>query len=266
MGTTPSAAQRFWSRDRFYTMDGRQLPSVTTVLDIIAKPGLGPWYAKQERQYFETAMLEVLSKPGARDPEYVLAAVVEAVSGVKAADRERRRSSTIGTAVHAGIEWQLRTMLGEDAGPEPSLPEAAAWAVESWKDWASNVVLEPLAIERTVYCDACGYAGTLDLYARVKGVLTVLDWKSGKAIYPEAFLQNVAYRHAAKRLGMPSAQGLIVRLPKLVTDPTWEVMLVPATLSIEDFMAAMRLWRWLRRMEGKPTGDSRDDNGYRPAA
>ena len=39
--------------------------------------------------------------------------------------------------------------------------------------------LEPLAIERTVYYVACGYAGTLDLYARVKRVLTVLDWKSG---------------------------------------------------------------------------------------
>ena len=117
-----------------------------------------------------------------------------------------------------------------------------------------------------MYCDACGYAGTLDLYARVKGVLTVLDWKSGKAIYPEAFLQNVAYRHAAKRLGMPSAQGLIVRLPKLVDDPAWEVMPVPATLSIEDFLAAMRLWRWLRQMEGKPTGDSRGGAGYRSAA
>jgi len=79
--------------------------------------------------------------------------------------------------------------------------------VESWKDWARSVDLEPLAIERTVYCLGCGYAGTLDLYARVKGVLTVLDWKSGKAIYPEAFLQNLAYRHAATRAGLPSAQG-----------------------------------------------------------
>jgi hypothetical protein len=96
--------------------------------------------------------------------------------------------------------------------------------VESWKDWASSVALEPLAVERTVFCDTCGYAGTLDLYARGKGVLTVLDWKSGKAIYPEAFLQNVACRHAAKRQWMSSAQGLTVRLPKLMTDPTWDVM------------------------------------------
>ena len=79
--------------------------------------------------------------------------------------------------------------------------------MESWKDWAKSIALEPLAIERTVYCEACGYAGTLDLYARVEGALTSLDWKSGRAIYPEAFLQNVAYRHAAARQGMPSSPG-----------------------------------------------------------
>jgi len=242
-------------RDRFYTIEGQRLPSVTTVLDIIAKPALGPWYAKEERRYFETAMLEVLSRPGARDPEYVLAAVADAVSGVKAADREKQKAAAIGTAVHAGIEWALRRHLGEDAGPEPRLPEPAAWAVESWKDWARSVGLEPLAIERTVYCLDCGYAGTLDLYARVKGVLTVLDWKSGKAIYPEAFLQNLAYRHGATRGGLPSTQGLIVRLPKHLDDPAWEVMPVPATLTLEDFLAALRLWRWQRAMNGQPTGD-----------
>jgi hypothetical protein len=242
-------------RDRFYTIEGQRLPSVTTVLDIIAKPALGPWYAKEERRYFETAMLEVLSRPGARDPEFVLAAVAEAVTGVKAADREKQKAAAIGTAVHAGIEWQLRRQLGEDAGPAPQLPEPAAWAVESWKDWARSVDLEPVAIERTVYCLECGYAGTLDLYARVKGVLTVLDWKSGKAIYPEAFLQNLAYRHAAAGAGLHSSQGLIVRLPKHLGDPAWEVMSVPASLTLDDFLAALRLWRWQRAMSGQPSGD-----------
>src|SRR5947207_7039728 len=125
---TARASSRLW-RDRFYTIEGRRLPSVTTVLDIIAKPALAPWYAKEERRYFETAMLEVRSRPGARDPEYVLAAVAEAVSGVKAADREKQRAAMIGTAVHAGIEWHLRRSLGEAPGPEPFLPEAATWAV-----------------------------------------------------------------------------------------------------------------------------------------
>jgi hypothetical protein len=257
MGTTGTSkhAGGSWDRSRFYRIEGRELPSVTTVLDVIAKPALGPWYAKEERRFFETAMLEVLSRPGARDPEYVLTAVAEAVTGVKAADRERQRAATIGTAVHAGIEWHLRRALGEDPGPEPQLPDAAAWAVESWKDWAASVDLEPLAVERTIYCLDCGYAGTLDLYARVKCVPSVLDWKTGRAIYPEAFLQNVAYRHAARRLGMPSTQGLIVRLPKLLDDPAWEVMPVPLTLELPDFLAALQLWRWQRHMAGRSAGD-----------
>ncbi len=92
-------------RDRFYTIEGQRLPSVTTILDIIAKPALGPWYAKEERRYFETAMLEVLSRPGARDPEFVLAAVAEAVSGVKpriARSRKRRPSARLSTPASSG--------------------------------------------------------------------------------------------------------------------------------------------------------------------
>ena len=253
-GPTPTKSNQ-WNRARFYTIHGRQLPSVTTILDVIAKPALGPWYAKEERRYFEAAMLEVLARPGARDPDYVLSAVADAVTGVKAADRERQKAAAIGTAIHAGIEWHLRTRLGKDAGPEPRLPEGAVWAVESWKDWAKSVDLEPVAIERPVYCELCGYAGTLDLYARVTGVPTVIDWKSGKAIYPEAFLQNIAYRHAADHLGMSSEQGLIVRLPKLLDDPGWEVMTVPDTVTLADFLAAGNLWRWQRRMDGQPEGD-----------
>src|SRR5262249_18546103 len=146
-----------WDRARFYWINGRQLPSVTTILGIIAKPALGYWYAKEERRQLETALLDVLVLPGPPDREayksFVLAQMASAITGVKAADRAREQAATIGTAVHAGIEWHLRTSMGEDAGPEPVLPDAAAWAVESWKDWATNVGLEPLSLERVVYCE-----------------------------------------------------------------------------------------------------------------
>ena len=155
-----------------------------------------------------------------------------------------------------------RTQRGEDPGPAPRLPEAAQWAVEAWKDWAQGVALEPLAIERVVVCEGCGYAWTLDLYARVRGVPTILDWKVSKAIYPEAFLQNVAYRHAAAPAGLPARQGLIVRLPKIVDDPAFEVQWVPETVTLDDFLAALTLWRWARRMAGRPTGDPGSAEGH----
>ncbi len=247
-----------WDRARFYWINGHQLPSVTTILEVIAKPALGPWYAKEERRQLETALLDVLVLPGPPGREaykaFVLEQLARAITGVKAADRARDQAATIGTAVHAGIEWQIRTALGEDAGPEPRLPDAAAWAVESWKDWARSVQLEPLALERVVYCEDCGYAGTMDLYAQVNGIATVLDWKTSRAIYPEAFLQNVAYRHAAARLGLPAGQGVIVRLPKRLDDPAWEAMPVPTTITMDEFLAALRLWRWQRRMVGRADG------------
>jgi hypothetical protein len=245
----------FRDQARFYSIDGRRLPSVTTILSVIAKPALGPWYAREERRAFETAMLEVASRYRVLTSEQLLDAVIQAVDGMKAADREKAKAATIGTAVHAAIEWHLRTALGEDAGPAPRLPDAGTWAVEAWKDWAQSVALEPLAVERVVACGGCGYAGTLDLYARVRGVPTVLDWKVSRAIYMEAFLQNVAYRHAATGLGLPSSQGCIVRLPKTVDDPAFEVQWVPETVTLEDFLAALRLWRWQRQMAGRPTGD-----------
>ena len=54
---------------------------------------------------------------------------------------------------------------------------------------------------------------------------------------------------------MASDQGLVVRLPKLLDDPAWEVMAVPATLRQADFLAALQLWRWQRHMAGRSTGD-----------
>jgi len=51
MASSVMALPRSFDRARFYTIDGQRWPSVTTVLDIIAKPALGPWYAKEERRY-----------------------------------------------------------------------------------------------------------------------------------------------------------------------------------------------------------------------
>ena len=36
----------------------------------------------------------------------------------------------------------------------------------------------------------------------------------------------------------------------------WEVMSVPDGLAVTNFLAALRLWRWQRQMEGKAIGDA----------
>jgi hypothetical protein len=132
-------------------------------------------------------MLEVASRYRILTGEQLLDAVIQAVDGVKAADREKQRAARIGTAVHAAIEWETRTRLGEDPGSRPRLPEAAEWAVEAWKDWTKRVDFTPLAVERTVFCAACGYAGTLDWVGLVNGVATLGDYK---CLLPEQLLRR----------------------------------------------------------------------------
>ena len=67
-------------------------------------------------------------------------------------------------------------------------------------------------------------------------------------------IRNLASAAVTAHQGLAAEQGIIVRLPKLFDDPAWEAMAVPETLTIEDFLAALRLWRWQRRMEGRPIG------------
>lgn len=251
----PEKAIKPYDSARFYTIDGKSYPSVTTILSVIDKSGpLVGWAVKEERKWFELAMLKVLTGPHASNPEEILKAVNDSIKGTKAADRAKDKAAAIGTAAHAIIEWKTRQMLGEDAGPEPEIPAEALIAFMSWEDWAKEVELKPIAIERVVVHTTYGYSGTLDLYAVVRGKLTVLDYKTGKAIYPESFLQNIAYRAAAMSAGMPSDQGLIVRLPKTLDDPAFETMIVPDTVMLESFLAAKKLWEFKRTMEGKTIG------------
>src|SRR3972149_1088210 len=101
-----SPAPAFYDRARFYTIEGLgRVPSVTTVLDIINKPALGPWYAKMERKAFEDAILAIASKADSITTEKLLDEVIKAVQGAKAADKAKGKAADIGTAAHAWIEW-----------------------------------------------------------------------------------------------------------------------------------------------------------------
>lgn len=248
----------FKDEARFYKIGGHEYPSVTTILQVLNKPALVHWAANQERKFFETAMLEIASQYPVIQADHLLEKVIEAVTGVKAAEKEKQKAATIGKAAHARIEWRTRKLLGEDPGPEPLIPDAAELAVMAWEDWAKEVEFTPLSTERSVYCASCGYAGTLDFVAKVRGVVTLGDYKTGKAIYPESWLQNRAYRHAAKQQGLPSEAGVVLRLPKTLEDPSFESQWVPET-DLGDFLAVFQAWRWQRKMEGKTTGSMRKE-------
>lgn len=255
---TPKLATKPVRKDgpagRFYEIPGQMepFPSVTHILGCIGKPALINWAANTERALVSEAAADLYVNfaqqvvPPIMPRASYVATLAAKLGQVKAHQRELAKAGEIGTQTHKLIEWTMRSAIGAEAGPKPTVSDKALWGFMAFEDWAKSVSLKPVLIEQTVYSVTHQYAGTMDLLARVNGVLTLVDFKTGKAIYPEAHLQSAAYQVALIEMGYvtPSA-GLIVRLPKVETDPEFEVQTVPPVDDLLPvFLAVKELWKW----------------------
>lgn len=239
---------------RFYEIDGHSYPSVTTILQIINKPALLNWMAKAERDMVLTVsaqLYEDVAETPRMTQEAWRATMESRLGIVKAGHKQAAKAAEIGSQVHALVEWNLHKEMGHKVGPEPKVADKALWGFMAWEDWRKSVDLKPLFIEQVVYSERHGYAGTLDLIAEVSGKLAVIDWKTGKSIYEEAHLQNAAYRQAVREMGHGDpVQGLIVRLPKVDTDPEFEVVeALDEKESFEAFLNFLRGWTWAQKRQ-----------------
>jgi hypothetical protein len=239
------------AKGRFYRIGGVEYPSVTTILQIISKPALVAWSAKVEREMViaEAGKLygELISQEATMSQPSFCLAVADRLGKEKAHTKELAKAGEIGSQVHSLIEWQLRLELLEEVSPSPEIGPQAQLAYAGWQRWRQTVKLKPIWIERPVHSKTYGYAGTADLLAEVDGVETLLDWKSGKAIYAEAWLQNAAYRQCVREQGYGNpVKGMIVRLPKTEMDPEFEVQEAPEDECdlLKVFLTAFELWKW----------------------
>jgi hypothetical protein len=243
---------------RFYKIGDARYPSVTHILGAIAKPALIAWSANVERAACVEAAADLFADfqkavvPPVMPREAYLATLTARIGPVKASQKLLVKAGDIGTQAHQLIEWQLRTATGAEAGPKPVVSEAAQWSVFAFEDWWKSVSGKAVLIERVVFSTVHGFAGTLDLLARVNGVLTEVSIKTGKSIYGEAHIQSAAYVTALSEMGyLPPAGGsVIVRLPKVDTDPAFQVVQAePAADLFPVFLAVKRLWEWTYQQE-----------------
>lgn len=250
--TTENRVQK--KSGRFYQIPEIGLvPSVTTILSSISKPALVNWAAKVEREMVVAVSTDLYLER--REKKLTSSQWQMMLNGrlgtLKASQRELTKAGDIGSEVHALVEWTIRTELMQKVGPSPKIRDAAQWAFMAWEDWKKSVHLKPIAVEQVVYSKKYGYAGTLDLLAEVNGVLTVIDWKTGKAVYAEAHLQNAAYRQAVTEMGHGEPQqGIVVRLPKNTEDPEFEAVTADDEAeSFATFLSVLELWKWCQQKE-----------------
>jgi hypothetical protein len=237
---------------RSYDIGGVRYPSVTTILSAIAKPQLLPWAAGLERTLVSSTAADLyaehLATPATLTRAAYLTRLQTRLGPARAHTTALATAGDIGSECHRLIEWTMRTALGAYAGPKPAARGAAYVALRAFEAWATSVSLKPMLLERVIHSSVYGYAGTLDLLARVNGVVTVIDFKSSRKIYSEAHLQVAAYQAALVGMGYlpPTGGGLIIRLPKTELDgPDVEVVqTAPFATLLPVFLAAKEIWAY----------------------
>lgn len=167
--------------------------SVTTILaKVLAKPAIAPWAARTCGEYVRDNM-GFLYGCWKNDRDSVVDLIKQAPWKVRDAAADR------GTLVHALAE---AVTLGQD----PTIPPELAGHVASWQAWREDHEVEFLAAEATCYNRYLHYAGTFDaiVEATVRGERQrcLVDYKTGKDVYPEAAFQLTAYR-MAEFIGLP---------------------------------------------------------------
>ena len=232
------------------------LGSVTTIIDSTKhKAAIGPWMAKEEREMvIKTAADLWEDAPGGPDRLTrfgYIATLKERLGKEKAGHKKLVSAGEIGTAVHARIEWEVKNSLGVKQHPPDELVPEVQNAFDAWRRWSEETRFQPLRVEQVIFSLEHRYAGTLDLYAlielpKVGLVYVIIDWKTGKRIYPEARIQNSAYRVALIEMGHHNAarnplHGMIIKLPKRVGDPVFETEFIDERDMASHFAAFMHL-------------------------
>ena len=237
----------------FISENGKRflVPSVTQCIDLIDHSGpLTQWSANATVDALREQIL-----PGQAYDEVQLEAIFEhARFNFR---RIAKRAKSVGSLAH---EWIKAYLKGERK--EMPVNEQARNACQAAKAWLDEHFLMCKA-EMQVYSRKYKYAGTLDTVGYVDTWLSLVEWKTSAAIYPEYALQAAAYKHAVIEMGvlgedvsslLPSIQDRwIVRLGK--EDGAFEAVKLPRGQQGKDFKAflgAKALWERLRR-NGQPS-------------
>lgn len=162
------------------------VPSVTQLLNLLAKPALVRWAARTAADYTINQWDTLAGLP--------LSERHSAITG--SADASRNRAAVKGTEIHALAERMLHGETVEAAPDVLPKVQAVARFIE-----ASGMHI--VASEARVFSDedtdfgSCAYAGTLDVIGKHPRHGTILiDWKTGTGPWPEMALQLGAYAEA----------------------------------------------------------------------
>lgn len=207
-----------------YTPEGQALasfPSVTTIIGKGEKPMLTQWRMKVQREadIVTARRLADLCTDGYKPDENFASFFMELAGQEYEAQKIARETADTGKKLHGLIEhWIGSHLEGSVFAPREDDPKARA-LFALWLQWAQAEDFDPLFTEMRVFSRLHGYGGTIDCggYIRQRTKVAIYDWKTSSGVWPDHYLQSVAYQAAAIEMGEgdPSRmEGYVVVVPR----------------------------------------------------
>lgn len=211
----------YYPNSHAYKVDGVKLIGVSSIPDVIDKPGLRFYYMNEALNYIKRVLI-----PN-KDGKFVMPVSEDEwdtfVKEAKSAHKTKSdRGKENGTRIHAWLEEFC--IAKRDGLDLPALPERieilknpktwveldvievnTEWnnlvdALEEFIGWYEKHEIEVVALEQLVFSYRYQYAGRFDAILRIDGKLTLVDFKTNnpsqefpQGIFPEMYDQIAGY-------------------------------------------------------------------------
>jgi len=161
--------------------DGTKVPGVTTVLGILNKPALVKWANNLGLQGIDSS-------------------------------KYRDNLAEVGTLAHQMIVDYFNKVKTDTSEYSQSQIDLAENCLLSFWEWEKGHKIEVIMAESQLVSQEYGFGGTIDCFCKLDGQPTLLDFKTGKAIYPEMFCQLAAYEQLLAESGQLIEVTRILRI------------------------------------------------------
>ena len=192
--------------------DDKRVPSVTTILGILNKPALLTWAWQ--------CGIDGLDYRAVRDD-----------------------AAGVGTLAHYLILCDIKGETPDMSEySQQNIDKAETCLIKYW-DWKKAHTVETILAEASLVSELYKFGGTIDFYGIVDDVPSLVDFKTGKAVYDEAFYQVAAYTMLLDEAGKIVNSIRILRIGRDETEGFEERNIKSLELHKSVFLNCLNIYR-----------------------
>jgi len=196
---------------RYRNSNGEIVPGVTTILGVLNKPALVIWANKLGLQGIDSS-------------------------------KYRDEMGAVGSLVHQMIVDYFNKVKTDTTDYSESQINLAENCLLSFWEWEKGHEIKVIMAEEQLVSDEFGFGGTIDCFCELDGQPTLLDFKTGKALYPEMFYQLAAYSYLLTEGKHPVKAARILRIGRDEDEGFEERLITDTTKYLEIFKHCLAIY------------------------